>query len=256
MKIWTLMENTACSPEFCAEHGLSLFIETKTAKILFDAGQSAAFAANAQMLGLDLAQTDFAVLSHGHYDHGGGLRTFLEKNVHAPVYVSQYAFAEHYNANGKYIGLDPQLRNNHRILPVAETHELAEGVTLLTMAQPPEDTFGMYRLEQGEQLPEDFRHEQYLLIEEDGKRVLLSGCSHKGIRSIVQQFPCDVLVGGFHFMKMDPEGEALRQAARELLSNKTTYYTGHCTGQPQFAAMKQIMGDRLFYLSAGTVLEI
>ena len=88
MKIWTLMENSACQGDLAAEHGLSLYVETNGKKILFDAGQSAAFADNAEKLGVDLAQVDLVVLSHGHYDHSGGLRRFLEINDHAEIYVN------------------------------------------------------------------------------------------------------------------------------------------------------------------------
>ena len=256
MKIWTLIENTACDSAYQAEHGLSYYIETKQRKILFDAGQSAAFAENAENLGIDLTKVDFAVLSHGHYDHGGGLKTFLERNLQAPVYASRYAFGDHYNANEKYIGLDKTIQQNERILPVGQQLQLAEGITLLSNAEKPESTFSMLRREDDVMLPEDFRHEQYLLIEEDGKRVLFSGCSHKGIRSIVKWIPCDVLVGGFHYMKMDPEGQEIRQAAKELMQYDTRYYTGHCTGIAQYETMKKIMGDKLEYLSAGSFLEI
>ena len=114
MKIVTLMENTSCREDVCFEHGLSLYIETDTHKILFDAGQSAAFADNAEKLGVDLRKVDFAVLSHGHYDHSGGLGRFLEINGTASVYVSRYAFEPHYSANG-YIGLDPALQRSSRI---------------------------------------------------------------------------------------------------------------------------------------------
>ena len=69
MKVTTLMENTACAERYAAEHGLSLFIETKKINILFDSGSSEAFADNAEKLGVDLGTTDIAILSHGHYDH-------------------------------------------------------------------------------------------------------------------------------------------------------------------------------------------
>lgn len=254
MKVVTLMENTACREGLCFEHGLSLYIETETHKILFDAGQTGAFAENAQKLGVDLREVDFVVLSHGHYDHGGGLKEFLKCNETAPVYVSQYAFEPHYGANG-YIGLDLGLQNSDRIRYVAEDIPLDMGMTLCRIDVAPMDTAGLTVEEKGERKPDDFRHEQYLLIEEKGKRILISGCSHKGILQIVDAFHPDILIGGFHFMKITEE-EKLKTAAEKLLTYDTVYYTGHCTGQKQYDFLKNIMGDKLYYISAGTVLEL
>lgn len=253
MKIITLMENTACREDLCFEHGLSLYIETETHKILFDAGQSAAFADNAQMLGVDLQEVDFAVLSHGHYDHSGGLRKFLELNQKAPVYVSQYAFEPHYSANG-YIGVDPALQENQQITYVRQKTKLAEGITLHQIETAPMDTAGLQMEENGVRKPDDFRHEQYLLLEERGKRILISGCSHKGILNIMAAFRPDIFIGGFHFMKIEDE-KKLEEAARKLLEYDTVYYTGHCTGQKQYHYLKTLMGDRLHYIATGTILE-
>lgn len=255
MKIVTLMENTSCREDLCCEHGLSLYLETGEHRILFDAGQSAAFADNAEKLGVDLGKVDFAVLSHGHYDHSGGLGKFLEINETAPVYVSRWAFEPHYNVSGKYLGVDLSLQQNGCIRYVAEETEPAPGMTLLRLETAPTDTAGLLMEENGERKPDDFRHEQYLLVEEAGKRILISGCSHKGILQIVDAFRPDILIGGFHFMKME-EAEKLEAAANKLISYDTVYYTGHCTGKKQYDYLKTIMGDRLHYLSAGTVLEI
>ena len=254
MKLVTLMENTACREDLCCEHGLSLYLETQTHRILFDAGQTAAFGENAANLGVDLQKVDIAVLSHGHYDHGGGLGKFLEINQKAHVYVSSHAFAPHYSANG-YIGLDLCLQNNDRIRYVAENRELDEGITLYRLDAVPMDTAGLMMEENGKRKPDDFRHEQYLLLEEGGKRILISGCSHKGILQIMETFRPDVLIGGFHFMKITEE-EKLKAAAEKLLQYDTVYYTGHCTGQKQYDFLKNIMGDKLHYIAAGTVLEL
>ena len=254
MKIVTLMENTSCSEALTCEHGLSLYLETQNHKILFDAGQSAAFADNAQKLGVDLENVDFAVLSHGHYDHGGGLGKFLECNKTAPVYVSNHAFEPHYSQNG-YIGLNLSLESSGRIVSVSRELQLAEGVTLHQIACAPMDTAGLEMEENGIRKPDDFRHEQYLMIEEQGKRILISGCSHKGILQIVEHFRPDNLVGGFHFMKITDENW-LQEAAEKLLTYDTVYYIGHCTGQTQYDYLKGIMGDKLHYLAAGTILEI
>lgn len=254
MKIVTLMENTSCRDDLCSEHGLSLYLETGNHRILFDAGQSAAFADNAQKLGVDLREVDFAVLSHGHYDHSGGLQRFLELNEAAPVYVSCHAFEPHYSANG-YIGIDLSLQGSRQIRYVTEDMALAESITLRHMEAAPMDTAGLLVEENGVRKPDDFRHEQYLLLEEKGKRILISGCSHKGILNIVDAFRPDILIGGFHFMKMEDE-MVLKNAARQLLQYDTVYYTGHCTGLTQYDFLKTIMGERLHYISTGTVVEI
>ena len=85
MKLYTLMENTTCRDDLACEHGLSLYMETGTHKILFDTGKTGAFADNAKKMGVDLCQVDLCVLSHGHFDHGGGIARFLEENTKAPV---------------------------------------------------------------------------------------------------------------------------------------------------------------------------
>jgi 7,8-dihydropterin-6-yl-methyl-4-(beta-D-ribofuranosyl)aminobenzene 5'-phosphate synthase len=262
VRIVTLLENSACREDLSCEHGLSLYIETCGKKILFDAGQSGTFACNAEKLGIDLAGVELAVLSHGHYDHGGGLAEFLKINQTAPVYLHRDAFDPHYNGTRKYIGLDPALRESDRLIFVDGKVKLAPGITLhgegienLSQAIEP---YGLTRKAGEAYLPEDFRHEQYLLVEENGKKICISGCSHRGVVNIARHFRPDVLVGGFHFQKLDPDGagaEVLTRAAEELLSLDCVYYTGHCTGRAQFDFLKQIMGDRLHRISTGAEIQ-
>ena len=260
MKLWVLMENTACREDLAAEHGLSLYLETGEHRILFDMGASGAFWDNAEKMGIDLTTVDIAVLSHGHYDHGGGLSRFLAGNRQAEVYVNEHAFGGYYNAKDSYIGLDQALRDHPRLTFAGDRREIAPGLTLFTCSHWEQftgmDCAGLQRMEKGLLVKEDFRHEQYLLIEEQGKKILISGCSHKGILNIAQWFRPEVLIGGFHFMKMDPDGEAVAEAAKTLMTWPTVYYTGHCTGQEQFNRMKPIMGDQLMGISAGSQCEI
>ena len=251
MKLITLIENTTSSPALVCEHGLSLYMETGGKKILFDTGSTGAFAENAVALGVDLGAVDFAVLSHGHYDHGGGIARFLEVNSHAPFYVNQYAFEPHFNASGKDIGLDPGLPRE-RMVFTGDLQTLAPGITLCTVPFLPTDTAGMTTL--GGQV-EDFRHEQYLLVEEAGRNFLISGCSHKGIVAIAEHFRPDILIGGFHFMKIQSES-VLRAAGERLKALPCQYYTGHCTGQPQFDYLKTILTASLHSLSTGTIMEL
>ena len=189
MKITALVENTVSGQRaeqlgLGREHGLSLYIEACGHRILFDMGQSDLFARNAAALGVDLAAVDLAVLSHGHYDHGGGLARFLELNSTAPVYLNEHAFEPHYHGAERYIGLDPALAASPRLHLTGAEAVLAPGLTLAACNRQPRrydlGSFGLTVQEGGAFQPEDFRHEHYLLIEEAGRRVLISGCSHKG----------------------------------------------------------------------------
>ena len=262
MKITVLIENRAIDEYFAAEHGLSLYIETSRETILFDAGQTGNFVRNADRLGIDLDKVDFAVLSHGHYAHGGGLFRFLGLNGHAKVYANENAFGTYMNRKGEYIGLDSGLKECGRVIPIGDEHAIRDGVSLYTCngrePKHPIDSAGLSAVSDGQAAPDAFRHEQYLLIEEDGKRYLFSGCSHKGILNIASWFEPDVLIGGFHLKDVNPDREGrerLTRAARELFSHRTVYYTGHCTGADQFELMKNVMKDRLEYIATGCQLE-
>ena len=257
MKIYTLMENTACQGGFSCEHGLSLYIESKGRHILFDAGQSGAFADNAARLGVDLSRVDAAILSHGHYDHSGGLIRFLECNHTAPIYLTAEALEPHYH-DERYIGVDPALFSSPRLRFVQENTFLFPGITLrrdLTLLRPIDDG-GLSMEELGIKKAEDFRHEQYLLIEEDDRRILFSGCSHRGIENIAIHFQPHILIGGFHFSGLTLDDARLFSAAETLKDIGCTCYTGHCTGEKQFEVMKQILGEKLHYLHAGTIVHV
>lgn len=256
MKITALSENTT-EYNLPTEHGLSLYIETEGRKILFDTGQGELFAQNAEKLGVDLSAVEIAVISHGHYDHGGGLKKFLELNPHSPVYMSKYAFEPHYSG-ARYNGLDQSLKKSDRIIFTDGVTRIGDNLTLFDCNQSQKlidfGSFGLSMIKDNRAVPDDFKHEHYLLIEEKGKRVLISGCSHKGIINIQNWFNPDVLVGGFHFYKL-PTDDVLRSYAERLNLYDTVYYTCHCTGEEQYGFMKQHM-DRLNYICTGKTIEI
>lgn len=258
MNITALLENTARRPDMLTEHGLSLYIETEKHKILFDMGQTDAFVKNAETLGIDLSAVDIAVLSHGHYDHGGGLKKFLEINRLAPIYMRRNAFSPFYNGSGKYIGLDSRLLEHPRIVFTdngTDVFSIDEDLTLYScngrVQASRSGTFGLTERIGDILLPDRFLHEHYLQIE---NRVLISGCSHKGIADIMDWLKPDVLVGGFHLSKM-PLGDELAGVANELNAHKTVYFTCHCTGEAQYEYMKKYITD-LRYLACGETAEI
>ena len=257
MRVTSLIDNRSGTPLAECEHGLSLYIETGNRKILFDTGQTDMFSRNAAALGIDLSKADICVISHGHYDHGGGLKKFLEINERAPVYMSRYAFEPHYNGE-KYIGLDTSLKDCGRIIFTEGRTETDEGIVLYSSDRIVKKHFtgssGLTTEENGVPVPDDFRHEQFLEIEDSGRKILFSGCSHNGILDISDAFRPDILIGGFHFSKLDMD-DVMISYAEYLDTYTTSFYTCHCTGYDRFEFMKKHMG-RLYYLSAGETAEI
>ena len=258
MRITALVENTSVREGIEAEHGLSLFLETGEEKILFDMGQTDLFWENAKRMGIDLATVTCAVLSHGHYDHGGGLARFLQINSTAPIYLHPRAFEPHFHGPERYIGLDPALRGNARFRMAVDGMKIGEGLRLFASEGRamtyPFSTPELTVVEEGKHVPDDFSHEIYLMVEEKGNRVLFSGCSHKGIANLVQWFTPNVAVGGFHVSKF-PLGEELLRLATRLEQTGASFITCHCTGKAQYEYMKETM-TRLSYLAAGETVEL
>lgn len=267
MKIAVLFENTLSNktntPKLKNGHGLSLYIETKEHKILFDMGQNDDFAYNAESLGIDLSLVDIAILSHGHYDHGGGIEKFLNINNKANIYINKNSFGNFYSGYEKYIGLDRKLINNPRFVMTEDLYNIDKDLYLTTIGKEtltyPMQNQNMLIKSEHSYLPDLFNHEQYLIITENGKKTVISGCSHKGILNIISPIDPHTVIGGFHISKIptDINGTAiLEKMAHELLKNTTVFYTCHCTGIQQYDTMKRIMKNKLFYISTGDIFII
>ena len=273
MKITALIENTSCRNDLCTEHGLSLYIEANGKNIVFDTGMSETFAKNAKDLGKDIAAAELCVISHGHYDHGGGIRAFMEENQTAPVYIREGAFIEHYAQRPDelfYCGLDKALIPNGRFIFTDPICVIDENLSIFseTPAYEPiyESSRAQKELVDGEIVQDKFLHEQNLVIKEGDKYTLIAGCAHSGIYNIITRFRelygCDpsLVVGGFHLMipslKKPMPDEAIDGLAAKLKAMENTqFYTCHCTGEYAFNRLQSIMGDQVRYLATGMTIE-
>lgn len=274
MKITALVENTSNRPELRSEHGLSLLIEWNDRRILFDTGASELFAENAEKLGIDLALVDRLVLSHGHYDHGGGLKKFLTLNDRARIYIRTNAFdrmvAEKPEGGFENIGLEPTIQFNERIQFTEGQSLIEDGLEVFSHVTgsvlSPSGNSDLKRQAGNAFIQDDFGHEQNLIIREGDNLLLLTGCAHRGIVNILEYFkqergeyPTHVM-GGFHLHNLtadqDEAPETVNKIGEYLNSTGALCYTCHCTGKNSYQRLKDVMGDRINYLATGDTIII
>jgi len=272
MKITMLVENTSSVPAIKTQHGLSVYIETAKHKVLFDTAWDGLCLRNAEALGIDLKAVDTLVISHGHYDHGKGLRDFMAYNGKAKVYIRKAAFEPHYIKvlwAKVSIGLDAGLRDDPRIVFTDDVHRIDDELLLFADVGGKQllskSAKKLLKKENGGFVQDDFAHEQSLLVTENGEGVLFAGCAHRGIYNIVEaaQRHCGSLstcVGGFHLYnpptRRYERKELIEALANRLNETRVRFYTCHCTGQKAYEIMKDIMGDRVSYIRAGASMEL
>ncbi len=277
MRIINLIENTE-GPSGCAyAHGLSFYVETKKHRMLLDLGPSGETLQNAQIRGIDLKKVDTVILSHGHYDHSGGILPFAGINDQALIYMQETAVGDYFSDRGKsaperyeYIGIDKDIAKLPQVRFLQGDNQLDEELELFTIKNrshklPSSNKRILVR--KGDLLQcDDFVHEQFLVIRQGKTRILMSGCAHSGILSIMDAF-CDkygkepdLVISGFHLMKKaEYTGDEIREIeeiAEELKKYSTRFITCHCTGLPAFDRMKAIMGDQLTYVHSGEEIDI
>ena len=263
MKWTVLSDNRAKDPTFKTEHGLSILLETGRHKILLDTGASDVFILNAKRMGIDLGTVDYVFISHGHSDHAGGLRHFLEVNKKAKVIVSPEA------VNGKFYSMRNGMHSittvwpeeiGERFIMVDHTCEVADGIHVMahipqTHPMPKGNRHLFIRDAEGIFIPDDFRHE--LALHTDG--LLFTGCAHSGLENILAACPWPVgtVVGGFHLLDGHETRNDLVGLAQRLADNypQTVFHTSHCTGDIVFGIMKKVMANRLHSFCCGTTCD-
>ena len=264
-----IVDNTAAAGAR-GEWGLSILVEHRGQTILVDAGASDLFAENLSKLGFDIKEVDFGVLSHAHYDHANGLPTFFEQNSKAKFYLRDQTAADCYGKKfifRKYIGIPKSLIDDYadRISLVSGDYELCDGAYLVPHKTDGLEEIGrrekMYRRNGHRFRPDDFSHEQSLVLDTERGLVIINSCSHGGAVNIINEvkatFPDKQiygLIGGFHlFNKSDEE---VRRVGREIKATGVEYVcTGHCTGDRPYGILKEELGDRLEQLRVGLRIE-
>jgi 7,8-dihydropterin-6-yl-methyl-4-(beta-D-ribofuranosyl)aminobenzene 5'-phosphate synthase len=277
IKITTLSENTASAPDLLAEWGLSILIEIDSLTILLDAGLSSSAAYNAGILGIDLKKVDRIVLSHGHYDHTGGLQNVLrlmrkkiEIIAHPDIWGEKYSRQRNENTY-HYIGIPFQR-------PVLES--LGASFTLsrspvritddvLTTGEVPEITEyeqiepnRFFIKEDGEFKPDTLSDDLALIINTKPGLVVILGCGHRGLvntlrhaQKLTRRQEIRMVIGGCHLIGTSTERVRLTLATLHEMDVQKIGVS-HCTGLPAAAIMAHELGDRFFFNNTGTRLTL
>lgn len=273
MIVKTLVENKASSADFKSKHGICFYIETGNHKILFDLGKDRLFLENAKKMNVKIQDIDIVIISHGHSDHGGALKLFLENNNSAKIYIRENAFDKHYAKVLGFkinVGIDASLKNHPQVVLTGEKLVLDKELTLFSDVKGREAISELNKelfVKIDKNIVKDnFSHEQSLIISENKKLILVTGCSHAGVvniknkaETIINNKMTDV-IGGFHLYnaisKKTVNDDLIEEVAKKLNNEFTNYYTCHCTGEKAFVHMKKILSNNLNYLSTGSEIEI
>jgi len=275
VRLTILCENSVGRPlGLIGEHGFSCHLETPSGNYLFDTGSGLGIAANARLLNLKLNDLQGIVLSHGHYDHVGGLSKVLAQTGPIDVYAHPELFIPRYSLAGseqRVIGVPDSQTELEQLGarfqfskdPVELTPEL---VISGEIARTTDFENGDPKLccagKDGILNPDPLADDLSLLINtEQGLSVLL-GCAHAGLinilehaRSLSGQQDIHAIVGGTHLMFYD---DLQFQQTLERLDGYQIEKLGaaHCTGLPQAARLAEHFKDRFFFASVGSTLEI
>ena len=263
MKWTVLSDNRSNDSRLSTEHGLSILLETERHRILLDTGASDVFIRNAEVLGIDLSNVDYVFISHGHSDHAGGLRYFLEQNRQAKVIVSPDAMiGKFYSKRGNLHSITTVWPKSikDRFVTIEKTCEIADGLCVIAHIPqvhplPKGNKHLFVEDANGEYVNDDFRHE--LALYTNG--YLFTGCAHSGLENILAAcpYPVNSVVGGFHLLNGQESEEELKALAKRLKENDsaTQFYTSHCTGDNVFEVMKGVMGEQLQSFRCGTIIR-
>lgn len=281
MYIGTIVEDTL--KENCSflknEHGLSLYIKYNNKNILFDSGPSDILIHNSLKMNLNLSEIDYLVVSHGHFDHGGGIIPFLENNSKAKVFIQKYCNKNYYfkeNEDKEYIGLNSSIFKNYSdrlIYTDNSIFNITENIFLIPNVEiKKEITYNnkamLINENNNDFIQDNFEHEQAMVIKDNNKYYLFSGCSHKGIINIANYIKeifniskINYLIGGLHLvdnpiLKTSICTSELDAVTHYLKHNIGVTYTCHCTGDPAYNHLKKQLGNRIQYLRTGSEINI
>jgi 7,8-dihydropterin-6-yl-methyl-4-(beta-D-ribofuranosyl)aminobenzene 5'-phosphate synthase len=275
IRITTLSENTAGQFDVMAEWGLSILIEVDGLNILLDSGKSGAVCQNAEAMSIDPGKIDKIVLSHGHFDHTGGLQALLGKIkkeveviAHPDVWAPKYHRCE--NKPDRYIGIPFQIRTLESLGArfTLERGPVKISKSMMTTGEIPMETDfeiidpGMYLWTPAGWEQDQLADDQALVIDAKQGLVVILGCAHRGIintlyhaRRITGKKKIYMVLGGCHLMGASDERIwQTISALNEMEVRKLA--VSHCTGMHASMILSQTFGESFTFNNSGTIIDL
>ena len=269
-RVTILYDSFGKSPTLTMDWGFAALVDYGGKRILFDTGNNAQiFEHNVKAAGVDLKKLDFVVMSHRHGDHMGGLAYLLKVNptvkIYAPkersgVYGDDQPSSTWYRKDPSlpaeqryYSGAPPEIIHMGEAWPSANFQlidkniEIVPGMYLIALVSDKPGTLELRELSLAMRTPDGL--------------VLVVGCSHPGVEHIVQEASAidphiNLLLGGLHQIQApDPEVERIARVLHDQYK-LDRIAPGHCTGEPEFAALKKTFGDHYLYAGVGSVVDL
>lgn len=288
MELHVIIDNLPCGkmPALHSEHGLCLQFAMDGNNYLVDSGASGKFLQNMEQLGhkgICLPhEVDAVFISHGHNDHTGGLRSFLESNTHAPIYLHSSIRGNYFFScrpkNGireaRSIGMEQALfaESGHRFREIDSPTRITEKITLIPISggKPYPTPMGNEFLYMND-FPDKFPHETAILVEHaPGEYTVISPCTHNGILNVLECCSSHIasgkiryFVGGLHYVDYLQGGGENKEAAqiagtarklRELYPSLKVF-SGHCTCSAAGELLESILGDHYSTFCTGTTIS-
>jgi len=271
-----LAENTASGNHIIGEHGIAIWIETAEHRVLFDTGQGMALRHNAEHLDINLSMADAIVLSHGHYDHVGGLEWMLQQapravlHYHPKATETKYSVSPH-NGTARQISL-PYIEErkfataDRRVITSCDAHEVVPGVWAtgeIPRTNDYEDTGGKFYLDANLTQPDPILDDQSIFIPTTKGLVVIFGCAHSGVINTLdhieqlmgETMPIRLLIGGLHLLNASEQ--RMQQTITELKNRQSKQMVFcHCTGAQAVCRLHQEFPDACVNGHAGMKISL
>lgn len=260
----TLVVDNEIRSDLTAEHGFAVWIESGEKCFLFDTGQGGALESNARSLNVDLGRANALVLSHGHYDHTGGIPAFLAINSTAPIFYGQGATLRRFscppdhapNSAGMFENILHELGTlpKERLIELQAPRYLAPAIGIsgpIPRLTSFEDTGGPFYLDEQKQQVDTLVDDLSMWFETDAGLVILTGCCHSGLVNTVSYIRkvsgierVNGIIGGLHLLQAS---EKRLEKTQEFIADCELKFLipCHCTGPNVVDRFVQVYGEKL-----------